>query len=124
MCIRARRCKATASSSIDDGVTFASHLDGARYRMTPEESMRVQMLLGADIIMAFDECPPGTATRDFVQRAMDRTTKWLARSKAAMTRVRNDVGVHVKDIAERYFLPGETQDLALLFVPSPGHRKG
>ena len=70
----------------DDGVTFASHLDGTRYRMTAEESMRVQMLLGADIIMAFDECPPGTATRDFIRRAMDRTTAWLGRSKAAMTK--------------------------------------
>jgi queuine tRNA-ribosyltransferase len=70
----------------DDGVTFASHLDGRRYRMTPEESMRVQMLLGADIIMAFDECPPGDAHRDVVRRAMDRTTRWLARSAAAMTR--------------------------------------
>jgi queuine tRNA-ribosyltransferase len=70
----------------DDGVTFASHLDGRRYRMTAEESMRVQMCLGADIIMAFDECPPGGASRDVVQRAMARTTKWLHRSVAAMTR--------------------------------------
>ncbi len=70
----------------DDGVTFASHLDGRRYRMTPEESMRVQMCLGADIIMAFDECPPGDADRAFVLRAMRRTTAWLKRSDAAMTR--------------------------------------
>jgi queuine tRNA-ribosyltransferase len=70
----------------DDGVTFASHLDGKRYRMTPEESMRIQMCLGADIIMAFDECPPGQASRDVVQRAMKRTTAWLKRSHAAMTR--------------------------------------
>ena len=70
----------------DDGVTFASHLDGRRYRMTPEESMRIQMLLGSDIIMAFDECPPGDADRAFVQRAMNRTTAWLKRSAAAMTR--------------------------------------
>ncbi len=69
----------------DDGVTFKSHLDGRRYRMTPEESMRVQMLLGADIIMAFDECPPGDADKHTVRRAMDRTTKWLRRSAAAMT---------------------------------------
>ncbi len=70
----------------DDGVTFASHLDGKRYRMTPEESMRVQMLLGADIIMAFDECPPGDADKHIVQRAMERTTRWLRRSNTAMTR--------------------------------------
>lgn len=70
----------------DDGVTFQSHLDGRRYRMTAEESMRVQMLLGADIIMAFDECPPGESDRHIVKKAMDRTTRWLRRSNAAMTR--------------------------------------
>ena len=69
----------------DDGVTFASHIDGRRYRMTPEESMRIQMLLGADIIMAFDECAPGDASKDVVVRAMNRTTAWLARSDRAMT---------------------------------------
>jgi queuine tRNA-ribosyltransferase len=70
----------------DDGVTFASHLDGRRYRMTPEESMRIQMCLGADVIMAFDECPPGQAERPVIQRAMDRTTRWLRRCATAMTR--------------------------------------
>ncbi len=70
----------------DDGVTFASHLDGRRYRMTPEESMRIQMCLGADFIMAFDECPPGQAERPAIQRAMDRTTRWLRRCVTSMTR--------------------------------------
>jgi len=70
----------------DDGVTFRSHLDGRRYRMTPEESMRVQMLLGADIIMAFDECPPGQAEKHVVRRAMDRTTRWLRRCTTSMTK--------------------------------------
>jgi queuine tRNA-ribosyltransferase len=70
----------------DDGVTFRSHLDGKLYRMTAEESMRVQMALGADIVMAFDECPPGGADKDIVARAMGRTTRWLARSAQAMTR--------------------------------------
>ena len=70
----------------DDGVTFRSHLDGAKHRMTPEESMRVQMLLGADVIMAFDECPPGDAPREVVERAMRRTTAWLDRCVQAMTR--------------------------------------
>ncbi len=70
----------------DDGVTFASHLDGRRYRMTPEESMRIQMLLGADIIMAFDECAPGDASKDVVVAAMTRTTAWLKRSDRSMTR--------------------------------------
>ncbi|MCC7111592.1 MAG: tRNA guanosine(34) transglycosylase Tgt [Deltaproteobacteria bacterium] len=70
----------------NDGVTFRSHLDGSRHRMDAEESMRVQMALGADIIMAFDECPPGGAQRDVVVRAMSRTSAWLRRSQAAMTR--------------------------------------
>ncbi len=63
----------------DDGVTFRSHLDGSLKRLTPEESVRVQSLLGADIAMAFDECPPGKADRDTIKRAMDRTTRWARR---------------------------------------------
>ncbi len=63
----------------EDGVTFRSHIDGALKRLTPEESVRVQALLGSDIAMVLDECPPGDATRDAVQRAMDRTTRWARR---------------------------------------------
>ena len=67
----------------DEGVTFRSHLDGSLKRLTPEESVRVQGLLGADIAMAFDECPPGKADRDTIRRAMDRTTAWARRCLAA-----------------------------------------
>jgi len=67
----------------DDGVTFRSHLDGSIKRLTPEESMRVQAMLGSDVAMAFDECPPGGAARDVILRAMRRTTAWAARSLAA-----------------------------------------
>jgi queuine tRNA-ribosyltransferase len=67
----------------DDGVTFRSHLDGSMRRLTPEESMRIQTLLGADIMMAFDECPPGDADRATVERAMARTTAWAKRCIAA-----------------------------------------
>jgi queuine tRNA-ribosyltransferase len=63
----------------DDGVTFRSHIDGALKRLTPEESVRVQALLGSDIAMVLDECPPGDADRDAIQRAMTRTTKWAQR---------------------------------------------
>jgi queuine tRNA-ribosyltransferase len=63
----------------DDGVTFRSHIDGALKRLTPEESVRVQSLLGSDIAMVLDECPPGDADRDAIQRAMARTTKWARR---------------------------------------------
>jgi len=63
----------------DDGVTFKSHLDGRAMRLTPEESMRVQTLLGADVAMAFDECPPGGAEPAITERAMRRTTEWARR---------------------------------------------
>jgi queuine tRNA-ribosyltransferase len=63
----------------DDGATFRSHLDGALVRLTPEESIRVQALLGADIAMAFDECPPGAADRATIERAVARTTAWAKR---------------------------------------------
>ena len=67
----------------DDGVTFQSHLDGDKKRLTPEEAMRVQRLLGSDIAMVLDECPPGGAPRSVIEEAMRRTTAWAARSLAA-----------------------------------------
>jgi len=67
----------------DDGVTFRNHLDGGLLTLTPEESIRIQRLLGADIIMAFDECPPADAKREYVAACNVRTAQWLARSVAA-----------------------------------------
>ncbi len=67
----------------DEGVTFRSHLDGSLRHLTPEESVRVQSLLGSDIAMVLDECPPGTAERPAVERAMVRTTAWAKRCLAA-----------------------------------------
>ncbi len=66
----------------DDGVTFRSHHDGSTHRFTPEVSMQIQENLGADVIMAFDECPVPT---DYavVERAVGRTSAWAARSRAA-----------------------------------------
>jgi queuine tRNA-ribosyltransferase len=63
----------------DDGITFRSHLDGTMHRLTPEEAMRVQALLGSDIAMVLDECPPGNAPRVEIERAMRRTTEWALR---------------------------------------------
>jgi queuine tRNA-ribosyltransferase len=63
----------------DDGITFRSHIDGSLQRLTPEEAMRVQALLGSDIAMVLDECPPGGAPRSEVERAMERTTAWAKR---------------------------------------------
>lgn len=67
----------------DDGVSFRSHLDGSAHRLTPEESMRVQALLGADVAMAFDECPPAGAPREVIENAMRRTTAWAKRCLAS-----------------------------------------
>lgn len=70
----------------DDGVTFRSHLDGSKLRLTPEESMRIQAALGSDIAMLFDECPPGGAEREVVEEAVRRTTAWAKRCLAAPSR--------------------------------------
>ena len=66
----------------DDGVTFRSHLDGSLHRLTPEKSMQIQENLGADIIMAFDECPIPNQ-RDAVEAALLRTHRWLERCRTA-----------------------------------------
>ncbi len=67
----------------EDGVTFRSHIDGSKQRMTPESAMEVQAALGSDIAMAFDECPPSDAPGAELDAAMARTTRWAARSLAA-----------------------------------------
>jgi queuine tRNA-ribosyltransferase len=59
-----------------DGVTFKSHIDGKVVHLTPQRSMQVQNDLGADIIMAFDECPPGNAPREYHVEALERTLRW------------------------------------------------
>src|SRR3954447_22847978 len=65
------------------GVTFRSHLDGSAHLLTPERSIEIQHLLGADITMAFDECTPYPAERDAVERSMLLSMRWAERSKAA-----------------------------------------
>lgn len=69
----------------EDGVTFKSHIDGSMHRFTPEKSIEIQQNLGADIIMAFDECAP-PYNREYNQRAVRRTHAWAERSLAAKTR--------------------------------------
>jgi queuine tRNA-ribosyltransferase len=60
----------------DDGVTFKSHIDGAMVHLTPQRSIQVQNDLGADIIMAFDECPPADAPAEYQREAVERTLRW------------------------------------------------
>jgi len=67
----------------EEGVTFKSHLDGSRHFLSPEASVRVQLDLGSDVAMAFDECPPARSERRYHEEALGRTQRWLARSKDA-----------------------------------------
>jgi len=71
----------------EEGVTFASHIDGKRIFMGPEESMQIQSHLGSTIAMAFDECIANPATYDYTARSIARTTRWLKRCKAEMDRL-------------------------------------
>lgn len=70
----------------EDGVTFRSHIDGSKHFLSPEKATEVQMALGADIIMAFDECVPYPAEHDYARQSTERTTRWAARCKEAHTR--------------------------------------
>jgi queuine tRNA-ribosyltransferase len=66
-----------------DGVTFQSHIDGSRHRLTPERSVEIQHLLGADVTMCFDECTPFPATHEQAATSMRLSMRWAARSRAA-----------------------------------------
>ncbi|MCL2356840.1 MAG: tRNA guanosine(34) transglycosylase Tgt [Defluviitaleaceae bacterium] len=74
----------------EEGVYFASHIDGRKIFMGPEESMDIQAALGATIVMAFDECPPFPATREYMRDSVARTTRWLLRSKERIDRLREN----------------------------------
>ena len=67
----------------EEGVTFHSHLDGSKHLFTPEKVMEIEEALGADIIMAFDECCPYPSTYEYTKKSMERTTRWAARCKKA-----------------------------------------
>lgn len=71
----------------EEGVYFSSHIDGSRIFMGPEESMRIQSNLSSTIAMAFDECIELPAERDYVERSVERTTRWLVRCKNELDRL-------------------------------------
>lgn len=75
----------------EDGVTFRSHIDGSEHFFSPEKVMEVQMALGSDIAMAFDECAPYPCSREYALEALERTTRWARRCKAVHRR--EDQGV-------------------------------
>ncbi|WP_329887374.1 tRNA guanosine(34) transglycosylase Tgt [Pseudoramibacter faecis] len=70
----------------EEGVHFVSHLDGSRHFMTPEKSIHMQNIIGADIIMCFDECAPADADYVYTKKSMEMTTRWAARCQAAHER--------------------------------------
>ena len=74
----------------EEGVTFASHIDGRRIFMGPEESMQIQANLGSDIAMAFDECIENPAPREYVQKSCERTIRWLERCIAEHDRLNKE----------------------------------
>ena len=71
----------------EEGVKFASHIDGRKIFIGPEESMQIQSNLASTIAMAFDECAPAKADREYMQRSVDRTTRWLVRSRDEINRL-------------------------------------
>lgn len=70
----------------EEGVEFRSHIDGSTHFLTPEKATQVQMELGADIIMAFDECTPYPCSYEYAQSSAERTARWARRCKNALTR--------------------------------------
>lgn len=71
----------------EEGATFRSHIDGSKHLLTPEESIRTQFNLGSDIQMVLDECPPGTASKYYVEKSLALTTRWAKRSKDALEKL-------------------------------------
>jgi len=75
----------------EEGAAFQSHLDGSRHVLTPERSIEIQEQLGADVIMAFDECPPALSERGYLEPSLARTTRWLGRCVSAWSRLRSSL---------------------------------
>lgn len=89
----------------DDGVEFQSHLDGTKHFFSPERAVQIQEELGADIIMAFDECAPADVDEAYARKAMERTHAWVKRCLAAKTRADQALfpivqGSHFKNLRE------------------------
>jgi queuine tRNA-ribosyltransferase len=83
------------SKVTEEGVAFASHIDGSRHMLSPERSMEIQRLLGSDIVMCFDELVPTTTSRDAQAKAMERSMRWAARSREGF----NSGGAHAERAA-------------------------
>ena len=102
----------------EEGVEFKSHLDGSRHFLSPEKVMEIENALGADIIMAFDECVEYPAEYDYTKQSMERTTRWAIRCKEAHKNTENQAlfgivqGGMFKDLREK-----SAKDLVALDLP-------
>jgi queuine tRNA-ribosyltransferase len=76
----------------EEGVMFQSHIDGSRHLFTPEKVVDIQRIIGADIIMAFDECPPYPSDYNYARKSMELTHRWLDRCLGRMQETNNDYG--------------------------------
>ncbi|WP_416390194.1 tRNA guanosine(34) transglycosylase Tgt [Terrisporobacter petrolearius] len=91
----------------EEGVHFRSHIDGSKHFISPEKAMEIQNALGSDIMMAFDECAPYPADREYVKNSLERTTRWLRRCKEAHKNTENQAlfgiiqGGMYKDLREQ-----------------------
>jgi len=74
----------------EDGVEFQSHLDGSKQFLSPEVSMEIQATLGSEIVMVFDECPPGDAGYEATKNSLEMTARWALRSKEKFNKLQND----------------------------------
>ncbi|HEX7242501.1 MAG TPA: tRNA guanosine(34) transglycosylase Tgt [Longimicrobiaceae bacterium] len=83
---------AATSKIREEGVTFQSHIDGSRHLFTAERVMEIERALGADVIMAFDQCPPGQADRALATEAYERTLRWLERCRVRFAELRAEPG--------------------------------
>jgi queuine tRNA-ribosyltransferase len=101
----------------EDGVTFRSPKDGRMIEFSPERSIQIQNTLGADVIMAFDECPPYPATRELVEDATQRTYRWLKRCMNAHNRSDQALFGIVQGGVYADLRAAAAQDLAALDLP-------
>ncbi len=91
----------------EEGVEFRSHIDGSKHFISPEKAIQIETDLGADIIMAFDECAPYPASRDYVKNSLERTSRWAERCKEAHHNTENQAlfgivqGGMYKDLREQ-----------------------
>lgn len=86
----------------EDGVRFTSHWDGAYHYFTPEKSMEIQHILGADLMIAFDECPPYPTTEKYATAAMDRTHRWANRSLTYHRSIHPSPAAPSKNLTQKY----------------------